>query len=72
MTIAGIANTTAGMAIASGATTTGASTTATAADWWCSTTSEVGQAILPANRLSSRFCRLKGGCGQDWPPKPLN
>ncbi len=28
----------------------------------------MGQAILPADRLSRRSCRLKGGCGQDWPP----
>jgi len=28
----------------------------------------VGQAILPAEPLSSGSCRLKGGCGQDWPP----
>ena len=30
---------------------------------------DVGQAMLPADRLSSRSSRLKGGCGQDWPPR---
>ena len=33
----------------------------------------VGRAILPADRLSSRSCRVKRGCGvvgirRDWPP----
>jgi hypothetical protein len=29
---------------------------------------EEGQAILPADPLSSGSCRLKGGCSQDWLP----
>ena len=28
----------------------------------------VGQPILAADPLSSGSSRLKGGCGQDWPP----
>jgi hypothetical protein len=28
----------------------------------------VGRAIMPADPLSSGSNRLKGGCGQDWPP----
>jgi hypothetical protein len=31
----------------------------------------VGQAILPADELSSASKPLKGGCGQDWPPHTL-
>jgi hypothetical protein len=30
--------------------------------------SGVGQAILPADWLSSQSSRLKGGSGHDWPP----
>jgi hypothetical protein len=34
--------------------------------------SEVGQAILPADWLSSQPGRLKGGSGHDWPLRQEN